>query len=146
MLTIKKTTVQKEKVNVFIIDKYSTLSGKDFSEQEIDFINENLEKDKEIISLSGFNNLKEVLVVSDATITEEGFEKVRKAAAKIFKKNNGKKIKKLIIKNITDISVLHFPFIEGFVLAAYRFDKYFTKKQEEFSEIEQILLIDKKVV
>ncbi|MCD6366209.1 MAG: leucyl aminopeptidase [Bacteroidales bacterium] len=132
------------KINVYIIDKYTKLSEKEFSKQEIIFINSKLKKEKEIISLSDFKTFKEV-VVSDPITSFDSvvIDKVRKTAAKIFKKTQGRKIKNLVVKDMTETQILCLPFTDGFALAAYRFDKYFTKKEEEKSTVEQISLISR---
>ena len=143
MITIKKITPNRIKVNVFIIDKYTKLPEKSFSKQEIAFINSKLKDKQEIISLSDFQNLKEIVVADTVKSLddEKAVEKIRQAAAKIFKKTEGRKIKNLVVNDMTENQFLCLPFAEGFVLAAYRFDKYFTNKDEEKSTVEQISLI-----
>ncbi len=145
MIEIKKIVPQRIMVNIFIIDKYSKLSEKRFSPKEIFYINRKLKEHKEIISLSDFNRFKEVVVVDAFEPHDTVMEKVRKIAAKIFKKTIERKIKKLIIEDFTEDKVLCLPFVEGFALSAYHFDKYFTGNDKKQSTVKIISLISSEI-
>ncbi len=151
MIAIKKIVPRRVTVHVLIIDRYTKLSEKKFSPEEVSYINGRLKEHKEIISLSGFQKFKEV-VVADYSIPYDPvvMEKVRKAAAKIFQKTNERKIHTLVVEDLSENRILCLPFAEGFALSAYHFDKYFTSEEEKKSSIQKIFLIspaiDDKVV
>ena len=146
MITIKKIKSDKTKVNIFIIDKYTKLSEKDFTKSEIAFINKKQNSDETIISLSDFQNLKEVICADSSEISEfAAMENMRKAASKVQHKIVNHNIKNLVVKDLTKTQASCLTFAEGFVLSAYRFDKYFTKKEEKESTITEVSLISKQI-
>jgi len=146
MITIKKIKSDKTKVNIFIIDKYTKLSEKDFTKSEIAFINKKQNSDETIISLSDFQNIKEVIYADSTEMSEfAAMENMRKAASKVQHKIVNHNIKNLVVKDLTKTQASCLTFAEGFVLSAYRFDKYFTKKEEKESTITEVSLISKQI-
>jgi len=146
MITIKKIKSDKTKVNIFIIDKYTKLSDKDFTKSEVTFINKKQNSDEKIISLSDYQNIKEVIYADSTEMSEfAAMESMRKAASKIQQKIVNYNIKNLVVKDLTKTQTLCLPFAEGFVLSAYRFDKYFTNKEKEYAIITEVSLISKQI-
>jgi len=145
MIEIKITTSVKIKANIFIMDNYTVLSEKDFSSQEIAFIKHNIRKKKKIISLSGFNTVKEI-VFSEVKKESDNdkINKIRTLAADVYQQTKNKDVKKLIIKDLTKSGTLSLFFAEGLALAAYNFDKYFTKTDDK-NVLTNIVLVSNKI-
>ncbi len=145
MLTIKKIKSNKIKVNIFIIDKYTKLSEKDFTTSEIAYINKKQNSDETVISLSDYQNFKEVIYADSTEMSEvAAMESIRKAASKIQHKIINYVIKNLVVKDLTKSQTLCLSFAEGFILSAYRFDKYITKKENKES-VTAVLLISNQI-
>jgi leucyl aminopeptidase len=74
--------------------------------------------------------------------TSEPIEKFRKTGAKISSLISSNKLQNISISNLSETTTLLKSFVEGLILANYRFEKYLTNKDKHITPFKNISIVD----
>lgn len=135
---------QKSDFAIHIYDDIKKINDKYFSEDEIKHIKKLNKEKKTIINLSIMNSYKYVFILSDSTSKKELWwkkEDFRKAGSDLYNISNSTSSKNvdLIAEDVS--SELAYSFVEGFTLSSYRFNRYFTNKENNSNKVDNLNII-----
>ncbi len=144
-LQVKSSKSIKTGDNLVILTHESTLKKKDFdfSKSQHQYINTQLEENPaEPIFINNYDNYA-IIVKLNKEKDEASLEQSRTNGAKIADWLKSKNINNVVISDTGTNQSNTFAFCEGFVLATYSFDKYFSDKKKSEKGIKEIKIESK---
>jgi leucyl aminopeptidase len=141
-INFEKTEIIEIKNSVIIINKQDKIVN--FSKEEKKFIEKAIKSDETIINLSGFNNLKLVIVNNTEKADYKQAEALRIAGNKVFAESEKHKIEELNILSSNNCKNEILYLTEGVVLSSYKFLKYFKDAEKKITKLKTINILNTK--
>ncbi len=126
---------------IYLIESVEELKAHSFSPTEYAYVEKQLKEDKDLVEINAYFKWSFVVCL------KKGDDANAKAAA--YRKNAGKIMKKLQSEKVDEVHVVsELPtlkeakaFVEGMMLAAYKFEKYKQEKDRKPNTVESITLV-----
>ncbi|MDC1105610.1 leucyl aminopeptidase [Prolixibacteraceae bacterium] len=129
ILLVAASDLSKDQVVLFPKEQPEVLSQLD--ENQIIYIKNQLDKEQTIIGMPSCDgSFQWMVAVEKSDDCIKMAEALRQLGAKVVALIKGERIASIGVKNQTEMDRIALPFVEGMVLADYKFEKYFTKKEE----------------
>ncbi len=144
--SIKKATSLSAKSNCIIIaNKKSDLKGFEISEKEFQFVQEQIKKGSELISINQYSRQIYVVVINEVEEKNKSLEKCRIAGNNTLKFINASKIDSVILIDSENLPEHTLAFAEGMALGNYQFLKYFTDAKKKKNALKSINIIGENI-
>lgn len=144
MTSISKTSALKEDNLIILCKSFKNKAEYGFSEDENNYIEEQVKKEKKSIAVNQFKRMVYVVITDDKKETYKQKELLRKAAAGITASLNEQKKTSIIVSSTLD-KKLTLAFLEGVLLGNYQFIKHKTKADKEKNTLETLYVHDKEL-
>lgn len=136
----KITDLLPERSSVYIIRKSTSLEAYSFSKAEYEYLKRQLNDGEKQITINSYSRQSFIHVLNEEKDFYIQKEELRKGAYDLLKQINKAKIEELFVIDELWDPELSLAFVEGLVLSAYKFDKYFTDKKDQELKLKQINL------
>ncbi len=141
----KTEDVQPEMSCIYIIRKETKLPAYLFSDVEHDYVQKKIIEGENQISVNSYLKQSFIQVLNEEKNFYDLKEELRNGAAELLKQIKVSKIEKILIIDELHDADLTLSFIEGLVLASYRFKKYFTEKKAPEFNLDTILVLSSNI-
>ncbi len=128
----------REKNLVFLQWKDTQIKEDFFNKNEIEYIQRRLQKDENIILINRLNQVVWLIFIDNQKEQYQVLEEVRKAGYKVQSTSRDFDVESIIVTHNQQDKDTLMAFLEGFLLGAYKFTKYFTKNSSEKSQLKEV--------
>lgn len=140
MLITTEIRAKDEISTIYIINKDTDLSKLKLNENIVKYLKNQLDNDKDIISVNLYENWLFFYVYEDKKEHYLQLEKARKAGYKLAKEINVNKIQHILINDMIDKEKITNALAEGLALSNYQFLKYLTSKDKKENSLKEICI------
>ena len=123
-----KNTISEKDNLIILVENSNNLSNLDLEKKEINYINDRLKKNDEIITINQYNREIIILRPKKNDDTNLYLEETRCLGFKVHEQI--KKNSSVVVQNLSEGVINTFAFLEGLALSNYNFEEYKTKKDE----------------
>ena len=116
---------------IYIAAKNSDLSGCKFSDDEIIYVRQRIDRGDDIITINKLGIYTCIIVNNDGKTFFDQLETLRRIGAKVLSVVSEHDHEELIVHDLVNDPELISAFVEGLVLSSYRFDKYMSKPDKK---------------
>ena len=131
MFLTKVNEIRDNISQIVVIRKAAELDDFGFNSKELEYINNCINDEKNIIEINRYDKLYIIYLLADEENSDKVNEKARKAGVKIQKRLNELKIQDILINDISDNKDETLALTEGLVLSNYQFLKYLEDKDKK---------------
>ena len=136
----KTTELLPDSSSVYIIRKSTSLEAYSFSKAEYEYFKRQLDDGEKQITINSYSRQSFIHVLNEEKDFYIQKEELRKGAYDLLKQIKKAKIEELVVIDELWDPELSLAFVEGLVLSAYKFDKYFTDKKDQELKLKHIRL------
>ncbi len=134
-LSIKHTGDRPEDVrNLFLVKDTAVLKDFGFNEEALALVKEKVEAEEKLITITAYNITYYVRLVEGGDHCNKTIEKLRKDGHTISSGMRKDKKDAICVYDLVGDKTAILALSEGLALSTYKFDKYFSKKENSFSE------------